>query len=133
MTRRNLLYCTAFGRDRALMHLVNEANGEEHEGESASRLIPRLERRKVSISRTNLIKDAQHTMTQLGSSRYEVFRKTSVSLLCRAMLEVGFDGEVGTGFGPTLEFYSTLSRELQKYSLKLWSGAPQKDDVDNGS
>lgn len=69
VTRRSLLYCTAFGRDRALMHLVNETNGEEHEGESASRLIPRLERRKVTINRNNLIKDAQQTMTQLGSSK----------------------------------------------------------------
>uniref|UniRef100_A0A914YAU5 E3 ubiquitin-protein ligase n=1 Tax=Panagrolaimus superbus TaxID=310955 RepID=A0A914YAU5_9BILA len=43
--RRNLLYCTSFGRDRALMHLVTEGN-DEHDGESTSRLIPRLERRK---------------------------------------------------------------------------------------
>uniref|UniRef100_A0A915ES34 E3 ubiquitin-protein ligase n=1 Tax=Ditylenchus dipsaci TaxID=166011 RepID=A0A915ES34_9BILA len=112
ITRRNLLYCTSFGRDRALMHLVNEGTGDDHDGESTSRLIPRLERRKVSINRTNLLKDAQQTLTQLGSSK--------------AMLEVGFDGEVGTGFGPTLEFYSTLSKEIQKHSLKLWYGKAQK-------
>jgi hypothetical protein len=34
--------------------------------------------------------------------------------------------EVGTGFGPTLEFYSTLSRALQKYSLRIWDGDLQK-------
>ncbi|VDN27179.1 unnamed protein product [Gongylonema pulchrum] len=39
-----------------------------------------------------------------------------------AMLEVGFEGEAGTGFGPTLEFYSTVSREIQKASLRLWHG-----------
>jgi E3 ubiquitin-protein ligase TRIP12 len=44
----------------------------------------------------------------------------------KAMLEVGFEGEVGTGFGPTLEFYSTLSRALQKGSLRLWDGKVQK-------
>jgi E3 ubiquitin-protein ligase TRIP12 len=44
----------------------------------------------------------------------------------KAMLEVGFEGEVGTGFGPTLEFYSTLSRALQKYSLRIWDGKVQK-------
>lgn len=38
------------------------------------------------------------------------------------MLEVGFEGEAGTGFGPTLEFYSTVSREIQKSSLRLWHG-----------
>jgi E3 ubiquitin-protein ligase TRIP12 len=49
-------------------------------------------------------------MSQLGSSR--------------PLLEVSFDGEVGTGFGPTLEFYSTLSREMQKHSNRLWQGTP---------
>lgn len=34
--------------------------------------------------------------------------------------------EVGTGFGPTLEFYSTLSRALQKNSLGLWDGKVRK-------
>ncbi|KAI6173302.1 Thyroid hormone receptor interactor 12 [Aphelenchoides besseyi] len=109
-TRRNFLYCTAFGRDRALMHLVNEANPDDHDNESNSRLVPRLERRKISINRNTLLKDAQQAMNQLASSR--------------PALEIVFDGEVGTGFGPTLEFYSTLSRELQKHSIRLWHGSP---------
>lgn len=69
-TRRNFLYCTAFGRDRALMHLVNEANPDDHDNESNSRLVPRLERRKISINRATLLKDAQHAMNQLASSRF---------------------------------------------------------------
>ncbi|KAI6205573.1 Thyroid hormone receptor interactor 12 [Aphelenchoides besseyi] len=105
-TRRNFLYCTAFGRDRALMHLVNEANPDDHDNESNSRLVPRLERRKISINRNTLLKDAQQAMNQLASSR--------------PALEIVFDGEVGTGFGPTLEFYSTLSRELQKNILYVY-------------
>lgn len=36
------------------------------------------------------------------------------------MLEVEFFGEVGTGTGPTLEFYTLLSRELQRRSLGQW-------------
>lgn len=68
-TRRNLLYCTSFGRDRALMHLVNEGTGDDHDSDSTSRLIPRLERKKVSINRSALLKDAQQVMTQLGSSK----------------------------------------------------------------
>lgn len=108
--RRNLLYCTSFGRDRALMHLVTEGN-DDHEGESTNRLIPRLERRKVTVKRNNLLADAISTFHQMGSSK--------------AQLEVNFEGEVGTGFGPTLEFYSTISREIQKHSLGLWSGVSQ--------
>ncbi|CAK5081138.1 unnamed protein product [Meloidogyne enterolobii] len=111
-TRRSFLFCTSFGRDRALMHLVSEVNNDDgHEGASHdtnSRLIPRLERRKVSIKRNDVLKDAQQILTQMSTSK--------------AMLEVGFEGEVGTGFGPTLEFYSTLSRALQKSSLGLWDG-----------
>lgn len=111
-TRRSFLFCTSFGRDRALMHLVSEVNNDDgHEGathDANSRLIPRLERRKVSIKRNDVLKDAQQILTQMNTSK--------------AMLEVGFEGEVGTGFGPTLEFYSTLSRALQKNSLSLWDG-----------
>lgn len=46
------------------------------------------------------------------------------------MLEVIFEGEAGTGFGPTLEFYTTVSKELQKYSLKMWHGKSQKNEDD---
>jgi len=35
-------------------------------------------------------------------------------------LEVQFLGEEGTGTGPTLEFYTLLSHELQKRKLKMW-------------
>jgi len=59
-TRRSFLFCTSFGRDRALMHLVSESNTDEAQDggnhEATSRLIPRLERRKVSIKRDNVLK-----------------------------------------------------------------------------
>jgi len=29
---------------------------------------------------------------------------------------------VGTGLGPTLEFYALVSKELQKADLELWRG-----------
>lgn len=37
-----------------------------------------------------------------------------------AMVEIEFYGEVGTGLGPTLEFYSMLSLELQATNLNMW-------------
>lgn len=67
------------------MHLVNETNPDDHDNESNSRLVPRLERRKITVNRANLLKDGQQAMANLGSSR--------------PLLEVSFDGEVGTGFG----------------------------------
>jgi len=109
--RRNLLYCTSFGRERALMHLVTEGS-DDHDNEATSRLIPRLERRKVTIKRNNLLADAVSTFHQMQHSK--------------AQLEVNFEGEIGTGFGPTLEFYSTISKEIQKHFLGLWNGISQK-------
>lgn len=38
----------------------------------------------------------------------------------RAVLELEYFNEVGTGLGPTLEFYTMLSHELQKKSLGMW-------------
>ncbi|GMT32611.1 hypothetical protein PFISCL1PPCAC_23908, partial [Pristionchus fissidentatus] len=108
--RRSLLYCTAFGRDRALMHLVSQTDGAggADSTESGRGLTPRLERKKVSIKRDDLIKSAEGALLACTGHR--------------AMLEVSFEGEAGTGFGPTLEFYSAISKELQLASLKLWTG-----------
>ncbi|KAF3786749.1 E3 ubiquitin-protein ligase [Nymphaea thermarum] len=39
-----------------------------------------------------------------------------------AILEVEFAGEVGTGLGPTLEFYILVSHEFQKTSISMWRG-----------
>ncbi len=38
----------------------------------------------------------------------------------RAVLELEYFNEVGTGLGPTLEFYTLLSHDLQRRNLKLW-------------
>lgn len=37
-----------------------------------------------------------------------------------SILEVEYFEEVGTGLGPTLEFYSTVSKEFSKKKLKMW-------------
>ncbi|TKR81109.1 hypothetical protein L596_015044 [Steinernema carpocapsae] len=108
-TRRSLLYCTSFGRDRALTFIMNDMDGSENEGDAARPTPPRIERRKITVDRNDLLNNAQTVMSNMQTTK--------------AMVEVSFDGEAGTGFGPTLEFYSLLSRELQKHSLDLWSGS----------
>jgi E3 ubiquitin-protein ligase TRIP12 len=45
-----------------------------------------------------------------------------------SILEVEYFEEVGTGLGPTLEFYSTVSKEFAKKKLKLWR---ENDSLDN--
>ncbi|XP_057984014.1 E3 ubiquitin-protein ligase UPL4 isoform X2 [Malania oleifera] len=38
----------------------------------------------------------------------------------KAVLEVEYNDEVGTGLGPTLEFYTLVSNEFQKIGLGMW-------------
>jgi E3 ubiquitin-protein ligase TRIP12 len=38
-------------------------------------------------------------------------------------LEVEYFDEVGTGLGPTLEFYSLVSKEFARRDLKIWRDA----------
>jgi len=45
----------------------------------------------------------------------------------RAVLELEYFGEVGTGLGPTLEFYTLLSHELQRKGLGMWRSDTGKD------
>ena len=45
-----------------------------------------------------------------------------------SVLEVEYFEEVGTGLGPTLEFYSTVSKEFSKKKLKLWRENESNED-----
>lgn len=36
------------------------------------------------------------------------------------MLEIEYKDEEGTGLGPTLEFYSLVSKEFQRKDLNMW-------------
>jgi len=38
----------------------------------------------------------------------------------KAILEVEFTGEEGTGLGPTLEFFALVAAELQRKDLAMW-------------
>ena len=38
----------------------------------------------------------------------------------KSILEVEFEGEEGTGLGPTLEFYSLAASEFQRKDLCMW-------------
>ncbi|KAM6988556.1 E3 ubiquitin-protein ligase TRIP12 isoform 8-T19 [Tautogolabrus adspersus] len=107
-TRQMLFYVTAFDRDRAMQRLL-DTNPEINQSDSQdSRVAPRLDRKKRTINRDELLKQAESVMQDLGSSR--------------AMLEIQYENEVGTGLGPTLEFYALVSQELQRADLSLWRG-----------
>ena len=44
----------------------------------------------------------------------------------RSLLEIQYENEVGTGLGPTMEFYTLVSKELQRADLALWKGESVK-------
>ncbi|KAF8784377.1 E3 ubiquitin-protein ligase TRIP12 like protein [Argiope bruennichi] len=105
--RHLLFYVTSFDRDRALQRLL-DMSPEMSNSDSSERVTPRLDRRKRTVSRDDLLKQAEIVMQDLGSSK--------------ALLEIQYESEVGTGLGPTLEFYALVSKELQRGDLDMWRG-----------
>ncbi|XP_064639626.1 E3 ubiquitin-protein ligase TRIP12-like isoform X2 [Lineus longissimus] len=107
-TRQMLFYATCFDRDRAMQRLQDASGQDATTVDSNERVTPRLDRRKRVVSRVDLLKQAEKVMEDLGNSR--------------ALLEIQYENEVGTGLGPTLEFYALVSRELQRSDLDIWRG-----------
>ncbi|CAA0816798.1 E3 ubiquitin-protein ligase UPL3 [Striga hermonthica] len=122
-TRRQYFYSTAFGLSRALYRLQQQQGADGH-GSAGDRevRVGRLQRQKVRVSRNRILDSAAKVMEMCSSQK--------------AILEVEYFGEVGTGLGPTLEFYTLLSHELQKDGLGMWrsgsssSGPSTEVDLD---
>ncbi|KAL3539084.1 hypothetical protein ACH5RR_002450 [Cinchona calisaya] len=120
-TRRQYFYSTAFGLSRAL-HRLQQHQGADGHGSTNERevRVGRLQRQKVRVSRNRILDSAVKVMEMYSSQK--------------AVLEVEYFGEVGTGLGPTLEFYTLLSHDLQKIKLGMWSSSASSDgpsmDVD---
>ncbi|KAI5402306.1 E3 ubiquitin-protein ligase UPL3 [Lathyrus oleraceus] len=106
-TRRQYFYSTSLGLSRALNRLQQQ-QGAEGLGSTTERAmrVGRLQRQKVRVSRNRILDSAAKVMEMYSSQK--------------AVLEVEYFGEVGTGLGPTLEFYTILSHELQKVRLQMW-------------
>lgn len=110
-TRHLLFYVTCFDRDRALQRLLDSTPGL-NSNDSTERVTPRLDRRKKTVSRDDLLRQAEMVLQDVSSSK--------------SLLEIQYENEVGTGLGPTLEFYALVSLELQKAELDLWKGEVSK-------
>ncbi|KAL2346042.1 hypothetical protein Fmac_000042 [Flemingia macrophylla] len=121
-TRRQYFYSTAFGLSRALNRLQQQQGADGH-GSNIERdvRVGRLQRQKVRVSRNRVLDSAAKVMEMYSSQK--------------AVLEVEYFGEVGTGLGPTLEFYTILSHDLQKVGLQMWrsySSEKYQMEVDEG-
>ncbi|THH00617.1 hypothetical protein EW026_g1951 [Hermanssonia centrifuga] len=111
-TRYNFLQSTSFGYARLILKWQSQqARGQD----SSSRrddgvgFLGRLQRQKVRISRKHILESAVKVFELYGSSS--------------SILEVEYFEEVGTGLGPTLEFYSLVSKEFARRDLKIWRDA----------
>ncbi|KAI4376108.1 hypothetical protein MLD38_013900 [Melastoma candidum] len=120
-TRRQYFCSSAFGLSRALYRLQQQQGADGHASATDREVrVGRLQRQKVRVSRNRILDSAAKVMEMYSSQK--------------AVLEVEYFGEVGTGLGPTLEFYTLLSHDLQKSNLKMWRSGSSVDlsamDVD---
>ena len=112
-TRYHFLQSTSFGYAR----LILKWQSQQARGQDTSRrddgigFLGRLQRQKVRISRKHILESAVKVFELYGSSS--------------SVLEVEYFEEVGTGLGPTLEFYSLVSKEFARRDLKIWRDVDQ--------
>jgi len=125
--RYAFLQSTSFGYHRLINKWQNQQSRNQDPSTSSlgnSRhddslaLLGRLTRQKVRISRNNIL-----------ASAFKVFELYGTNT---SLLEVEYFDEVGTGLGPTLEFYALVSKEFARKDLELWrsdDGQGQSDYV----
>lgn len=68
--------------------------------------LPRMTRCKVRIGRANILQSALRVLELYGPTP--------------GILEIEYFDEVGTGLGPTLEFYTMVSRAFAGKALDMW-------------
>ncbi|KAI0839845.1 HECT-domain-containing protein [Hypoxylon sp. FL0890] len=114
-TRHLFLQSTSFGYARSMSRWQNAQQEEtsRRDRRDENLFLGRLQRQKVRISRSKILESALKVMELYGSSQ--------------SILEVEYFEEVGTGLGPTLEFYSTVSKEFSKKKLRLWRDMDSND------
>ncbi|KAM9466850.1 E3 ubiquitin-protein ligase HECTD1 isoform 5-T7 [Clarias gariepinus] len=115
-TRQLFFTCTAFGASRAIVWLQNrrEATIERTRPSTTVRRdepgefrVGRLKHERVKVPRGENMMEWAESVMHIHADR-------------KSVLEVEFQGEEGTGLGPTLEFYALVAAEFQRTSLGIW-------------
>jgi len=115
-TRYTFLQSTSFGYARLMQKWVGQTRTDTSRRDENLGFLGRLPRQKVRISRDRILESAYKVFELYGSSR--------------ASLEVEFFDEVGSGLGPTLEFYALVSKEFARKTLGLWREGDHADKSD---
>ncbi|KAL4167912.1 hypothetical protein KRP22_011320 [Phytophthora ramorum] len=138
-TRCHFMYATTCGCSRAIQYLCRsvwrKAVMEEPAPTHQMRLSTTAGRRRYrdgsSRTRTSGL-DNISQMVKLPRLKVRVARprllQSAMKLLAiyggkKAVIEIEFLGEVGTGLGPTTEFFTLVCQQMQSKQLQLW-----KDD-----
>lgn len=104
---RNELFQLSWTGARALHNLSDKFKNDAN-------LNIRPPRQKVKIPRENLYDTALRLLSD-------------TNLMKNGMLDLEYENEEGTGQGPTLEFYSLLSKELR--SLSVWRNSGEENGL----
>lgn len=106
--RYSFLRSTSFGYGRLIAHwqASQPRNNNSSRRDDSLAHLGRLVRQKVRISRSQLLESCVKVLELYGTSN--------------GILEVEYFDEIGTGLGPTLEFYAIASKEFARRSLNLW-------------
>ncbi|CAM0955142.1 unnamed protein product [Alopecurus aequalis] len=95
---------TAFGASSIQHRHMVDTSGNN----IATERSPSFSRKKFKVDRNDILASAAKVMRSYARSN--------------ALLEVEYEEEVGTGLGPTMEFYTLISHEFQKSGLGMWRG-----------
>ncbi|KAJ1548009.1 Ubiquitin fusion degradation protein 4, partial [Nowakowskiella sp. JEL0078] len=129
-TRLVYLQSTSFGYSRSMSRWHQQAHsgagamvGRSSGGRGSVTLesIGRIQRQKVLIARSRLVDSMVQIMELYGSAQ--------------SLLEVEFLDEVGTGLGPTLEFFASVSKQIRRKKGVLFGGSiveMWRDDLPSG-
>ena len=152
-TRLMYFYISTLDRDRAMQKLIElnsdlgTSSSQSNDSSQNDRIVPKLDRKKRTINRScdlikqadaiisdfsvnNLNKPSAAAPTMLGYQ--STYSGSSSSSSKPALLEIQYENEVGTGLGPTLEFYALVSLEIQKCENEMWRGEKVRLDTANG-
>ncbi|XP_057377283.1 E3 ubiquitin-protein ligase Ufd4-like [Daphnia carinata] len=125
-TRQMYFQATAFGTSRSIVWLQSQRDSaverQRNTGAVPRRDDPhefrvgRLKHERVRVPRGERLLDWAQQVMKVHADR-------------KAILEVEFQDEEGTGLGPSLEFYALVAAESQRRDLALWICDDEDDDV----
>ncbi|KAG6496224.1 E3 ubiquitin-protein ligase UPL4-like [Zingiber officinale] len=104
--RLKYFYLTAFGSLRNQNNNIRHSDRSSMSSGEWHMVTSFHSRKKFKVDRNNILECATKIMKLHAQSK--------------GSLEVEYADEVGTGLGPTMEFYTLVSHEFQKVGLGMW-------------